>query len=238
MASPRLSMVVLAFRDAPALPELVADLERALGPAAPGSEVVIVDDGSGDDTLAVAETLAASRPGVRAVGHRANRGVGAAFRTGVEAATGEIVGYIDGDGQYLPDDLPKLLAIVSGGADVASGIRVRRADPWSRSVVSSVYRTVLRAVYGLRLRDVNSGLKLYRRGALESAWPLLSDGPFYDAEVLIKLDRAGAKIVETPIRHRTRRYGRAGGASLASIRGAVAGVVGLLQLLLGPQRAR
>jgi glycosyltransferase involved in cell wall biosynthesis len=220
---PDLSLVVLAYEDAPALPALLAQASEALSAAVPRHEIVVVDDGSTDATAAVVEEASRRDPRVRLVRHAANRGVGAAFRSGVEASRGALVAYVDGDGQYVPEDLPRLVAALAD-ADAASGVRVRRADPWTRTIVSSTYAATLCALYGLRLRDVNSGIKAYRRERLLATWPLVSDGPFYDAEVLVKLLAAGGRVVEVPVQHLPRRHGRARGATVASVRRACAGL--------------
>lgn len=220
---PDVTFIVLAYDDAPALPALLAGLDRVLAAAARDHEIVVVDDGSGDDTTAVAGEAARANPRIRLVRHATNRGVGAAFRTGVEAARGGIVGYVDGDGQYDPDDIPSLLAALRD-ADAVSGVRVRRADAFTRTLVSRVYGAALRTAFGTPLRDVNSGLKAYRRECLAATWPLVSDGPFYDAEVLVKLAAARRRIAEVPVRHLPRRHGRARGATPGSVLRACRGI--------------
>lgn len=217
-----LSLIVLAFNDGPSLRELLPRVHATARSLTPSSEIIVVDDGSADDTAAVAETCAGMLGGMRLVRHGLNRGVGAAFQSGVDASTHDVVGYIDGDGQYDPNEIPLLWRSLHDGADVASGRRTRRADPVHRVWVSRGYRWCLRELYGLRLRDVNSGLKLYRRRTLDVVRPLVSHGPFFDAEVMIKAVAAGHRVIEVPISHYPRRFGRAGGVSARSLRSAFA----------------
>jgi glycosyltransferase involved in cell wall biosynthesis len=211
------SLIVLAFEDGPALPGLVRELDRVLSASARQHEIILVDDGSSDGSAQQAEALCSEVPRLRVLRHEQNRGVGAAFRSGVSCARFAVVGYTDGDAQYSPSDLPSLLAAL-GTADAVSGVRVRRADPLHRRLFSLGYNLVLRLVYGLPLRDTNCGLKLFRRRFLDTALPIVSDGPFFDAEVMIKGLSAGLHVTEHVVRHLPRRFGRARGASLPSIR--------------------
>lgn len=212
------SIIVLAFNDARSLPALVAELDRVLSESASPYEIIVVDDGSRDDTASTVNDLARRFPSIRLVQHGRNRGVGAAFRSGWEASRGEWVGYLDGDGQYDPADLRLLSAkLEDEQVGAASGRRRYRADPRHRRLISFIYNQILRNLFGLRLKDANSGIKLYRRGFLEAGGPQLSDGAFFDAEILLKGRRAGYRVAETPVSHRPRRHGIAGGISRRSI---------------------
>lgn len=220
---PSISLIVLAFNDARSLESLLPRLSGVLDGLGHPYEIIVVDDGSSDDTAQVAMSIGAGVDKLRVVRHARNRGVGAAFTTGVTAARHDLVGYIDGDGQYDPADLQGLLAALSLDKDVGavSGVRVERADRWLRTLISAIYRWCLRSLYGLNLRDVNSGIKLYRRGFLGAPSSWTSQGPFFDAEVLIRGIAAGYRVAEVPIRHMPRRHGSAGGATLTSIHAAL-----------------
>ncbi len=220
------SFAILAYDDAPSLPGVAAEVLAALSKVASRFELLVVDDGSRDGTAKVAEDLALLHREIRVLRHPRNRGVGAAFRSAMSAARFGVLGYIDGDGQYEGADLALLFAQIDS-ADVVSGCRVRRADPRLRSIASGAYRILLRGLFGLALRDVNSGLKLYRRWVIENALSLESAGAFFDAEVLIRARARGARIVEVPIGHRPRRHGRALGLTRRS-------VLGILQGCLSP----
>ena len=208
-------MIVLAYDDAPTLPALIRGLDQVLARMTHEFEIIVVDDGSDDATPEVIASLSGLR-GLRLVRHPSNRGVGAAFRTGVEAARFEIVGYIDGDGQLAPDDIVPLMSELEHG-DAVSGIRVRRADPVPRIVLSRVYNWVVRSLFGLTVTDVNAGLKLYRRRFLDAVGPIESQGSFYDTEILVKGLAAGLRVRERRVHHLPRRHGRGRGASPRSI---------------------
>jgi dolichol-phosphate mannosyltransferase len=229
-----ISFAILAYLDAPSLPQVAQECLAALRLVADRFELIIVDDGSRDETGKVAESLAKAHPEISLVAHPENRGVGAAFDSAMSAGKYELLGYIDGDAQYSGADIAALAERI-GEADVASGWRVQRADPWLRSLASTAYRWLLRALFGLDLRDVNSGLKLYRRWVIENALRVEATGAFFDAEVLIKARARHARIVEVPIAHRPRRHGRAQGLTRRS----VASILdGCLSESMEPHRAR
>jgi glycosyltransferase involved in cell wall biosynthesis len=219
-----LSMIVLAYNDAPSLLVLVPRLRNVLASLTDRFEVLIVDDGSTDTTARVAEHLAGQFPDVRLVRHPANRGVGAAFRSGWQSSRNEWIGYIDGDNQYDAEDLVLLVHEVSRGAEMVSGYRARRADTVFRRVSSALYNGFVRTIYGTSLSDTNSGIKLYRRELLEAISPLVSDRAFFDAEILIKSVRTGRRVVEVPVTHQPRRHGRALGVNRSNIRDALNGL--------------
>ncbi len=219
-----ISMIVLAYNDAPALPQLLQGLHAVLSTLAADFEIVVVDDGSSDDSVLVVNDCAARMQGIRLVRHDRNQGVGAGFRTGVRESRFDIIGYLDGDGQYEPRDLGSMLAALPANG-AAIGIRSRRADSLRRRMVSKLYGILVRQIYGVPYRDINCGMKLFRRSYLESALPLESSGSFFDCEVLAKGFHKGRPVVELPVNHYPRRHGQAMGNSQQSIQVAVAGLV-------------
>lgn len=218
-----LSIIVLAYNDAPALPALVEEMTRALKPRFPEYEIVIVNDGSADDTLETARKLAETYGEVRVISHDQNQGVGKAFQSGVRAARFDIIGFIDGDGQYSPADFPKLFECLQH-ADAALGVRVRRQDPHGRSIVSRFFNTLLAWRFGLKTRDTNAGIKIYRRKVLEKIQPLLSNAAFFNAEILIKAQAAGFILQECPVDHRARTFGQARGLCWANVAEVLRGI--------------
>lgn len=217
-------MIVLAYNDSPVLPQLLQALHTVLSRLAAGFEIVVVDDGSTDDTAQVVTVCAAQLGSIRLVRHKTNQGVGAGFRAGVRESRFDIVGYMDGDGQYEPRDLGILLvALPADGA--AIGARYERADSFRRRLVSKIYGVLVRQIYALPYHDINCGMKLFRRSYLETVLPLESAGSFFDCEVLTKGFHSGRPAVQLPVNHYPRRHGHAMGNSRQSIRAAVAGLV-------------
>ncbi len=177
-------------------------------------EIVIVNDGSRDATGAIADRLAAAHPDVvRAVHHPTNYGYGAALRSGFRAARYELVGFTDGDRQFRVEDLGRLTARLAGpdAPDVVAGYRIKRADPFIRTAYARAYRFANRVWFGLRVRDVDCACKLFRREAL-STIRVESGGAFFSAELLIKLEASGKRIVEVGVPHYPRTAGSPTGA--------------------------
>ncbi|HUQ44469.1 MAG TPA: glycosyltransferase family 2 protein [Candidatus Limnocylindria bacterium] len=215
-----LSYFFPAHNEAENLRGLVAEALETLPTLADTFEIVIVDDGSTDETAAIAQDLAAAHPEVRVVHHATNLGYGAALRSGFAAARYEVLGFTDGDRQFRVADLGRLIdrlevepggTRTSGPPDAVVGFRIRRADPLVRTVYARLYRLANRVFFGLRIHDVDCACKLFRRRALEGI-AVESGGAFFSAELLIKLRAAGRRIDEVGVPHYPRLAGSATGA--------------------------
>ncbi|HJT91036.1 MAG TPA: glycosyltransferase [Mycobacterium sp.] len=173
--------------------------------------VIIVDDGSTDDTAAVIDTIQRTHP-VHVVKHETNHGYGRALRSGFTAAldTGyDWVAYCDSDSQFNPADLALLLvAAFSHQVDVALGVRVRRADNWARRAAGRGWHGISRLVLKFNGVDVDCGFKLLHRSAIAAvAADLRSDFAAISPELLARLHRAGHRFVEVPVPHYARLNG-------------------------------
>jgi glycosyltransferase involved in cell wall biosynthesis len=154
------SVLVPAKDEAPNLPEFVARCAEALGPAGFSFEVVVVDDGSRDETPRVLRELRGRYPFLRVVTHRRQRGIADALRSAGDAARGDIFVFYPADLQYLPEDIPGLVRpILEGRADIVTGTKQGK---YEKAFVSSVYNWLCRALFGVPVTDLNS-VKAYRR---------------------------------------------------------------------------
>jgi glycosyltransferase involved in cell wall biosynthesis len=154
------SVLVPAKDEAPNLPEFLARCAEALGPAGFTFEVVVVDDGSRDDTPRVLRELRGRYPFLRVVTHRRQRGIADALRSGGDAARGDIFVFYPADLQYLPEDIPALVRpILEGRADIVTGTKQGK---YEKAFVSGIYNRLCRALFGVRVTDLNS-VKAYRR---------------------------------------------------------------------------
>lgn len=191
------------------LEEAVATLPRF----ADEFEVIVVDDGSSDRTGEVVDDYARGDERVRLVTHEVNRGYGEALRSGLNAARGGAVFFTDADRQFRIADLERLLAHYDDSPFVV-GYRLKRNDPWHRRFVARVYHAVLRAVFGLRLRDVDCAFKLFSRNVLDAVRPdLVSRSAFISPELLIRAQIAGVALTEVGVPHYPRAAGRPKGAT-------------------------
>jgi glycosyltransferase involved in cell wall biosynthesis len=155
-------------------------------------EVVVVDDASTDGTAAIADGLAAADERVRVVHHPVNRGLGGAIRTGLATCTGELVLYTDADLPFDLSELDKAARVARVyDADLVALYRLDRTGEGPRRFVYSyLYNHLVRALFGLRVRDVNFAGKLIRRRVLDNV-ELCSEGSFIDVELLVRSQRLG-----------------------------------------------
>jgi len=178
-------------------------------------EILIVDDGSTDQTGAIANRLAEQIAAVRVVHHPVNRGYGAALQSGFRAARKDLVFYTDGDGQFDIDELVGILPLVAE-ADVVSCYRLNRREGWIRRFNAWGWALAVRWVLGLRLRDIDCAFKLYRRAVIEQI-DMKSTGALIDAEMLARAQRKGFRIVQHGVHHYPRTAGTPSGARLSVI---------------------
>jgi len=202
--APDLSLVVPVFDEEESLPRLAEEVRAALAPLGLDWELLLVDDGSRDRSLAVMRELAAADPRLRVLAHRRNAGQSAALASGFRAARGGIVVTLDADLQNDPADIPRLLErLAAGDCDCVSGVRKGRQDSWVRRVSSRVANRVRNWATDESIADVGCSLKAYRREFLLHL-PLF-DGMHRFLPTLVRWN--GARIAEIPVGHRPRRFG-------------------------------
>ena len=198
MADPDLSVVVTLLNEQGSVEELYRRTVTALDGRP--FELILIDDGSTDETWAAVERLHAADPRVRAVRFKRNFGQHPAMHAGLARARGGIVVTMDGDLQNEPEDIPKLVAAVEGGADVASGRRAARNDSWGRTLPSRLINGMLRRFTGVSISDFGCAFNAYRRTAVEPVLPAIGKQKFTKALVL----SAGASVVEVDVGHAPR----------------------------------
>ncbi len=199
-----LSVVIPVYDEEESVAPLYAELAAVLDPLEEPWEAVFVDDGSSDGTFAALSRLHALHEGVRVVRLRRNFGKAAALAAGFAEASGDVVVTIDGDRQDDPAEIPRLLAKLNEGFDLVSGWKTRRRDPFSRRVPSRVFNAVAGRVSGLRLHDMNCGLKAYRAEVLRGL-QLYGELHRY---IPVLAHYRGFKVAELPVNHRPREHGR------------------------------
>jgi glycosyltransferase involved in cell wall biosynthesis len=178
-------------------------------------EILVVDDGSTDDTRAVAEAAAAADPRVRVLVHEHNRGYGAALRTGIEGARCDWILLTDADLQFDLGELTRLLEPAQRH-DVVVGFRMVRMDPLPRRANAYAWNRLVGLVFDLDVRDVDCAFKLVRR-ELAQHLGLSADGAMISTELLARARLAGASITEIGVHHRPRLAGRSSGADPAVV---------------------
>ncbi len=203
-----MSVFFPAYNDAPSLPGLLSTTFKVLREQVADYEVVVVNDGSFDNTAAVLATLARKyAPHLRIVTHAENRGYGGALRSGFAAASKDLVFYTDGDGQYDVGELPKLLDCASADVGLVNGYKLERNDPWHRIWIGNVYNAFARFLFRIRIRDVDCDFRLIRRSLLEDI-QLTSTSGTICVELVRKLEMSRCRVVEVGVHHYPRLHGK------------------------------
>jgi glycosyltransferase involved in cell wall biosynthesis len=200
-ATPDVTVVVPVLNEEATLQPLYDGVAATLDAAGIAAELIFVDDGSTDGTLATLERLHAADPRVRVVSFKRNFGQHPAMHAGIARARGRIVVTMDGDLQNQPSDIPRLVAAVDAGADVASGRRVTRRDPMLlRRLPSLLINRLLARLTGARVADFGCAFNAYRRDALEPVMHRIGRQKFTKALVCA----TGARVTEVELDHRAR----------------------------------
>ena len=228
----RISFFFPAYYDEGTVEPLARLLDEVLSGLAHQHEIIIADDASPDESGAIADRLAQENPRIKAVHHTSNRGYGQALWSGVRASRYEWIGFTDGDMQYDVRELPRFVREAENGADAVVGFKPKRAEGWRRMVISRVYNTMVNALMGVSIRDVDCAFKLMHRSIFEDFTPSTEyKEAFLMVEALYRAKCRGARIVEVPVSHHLRPHGEsrcftwrtAGLLSWYAVRGAVLG---------------
>ena len=184
-------------------------------------EIIVVDDGSSDDTFAESQRAADEGQPVRAVRQESNRGKGASLFHGFEVSRGELIVFLDSDMEIAPENILKLIKVMQAtNADVVAGVKDLQANqfPPLRRLMSRAYRSMVALLFGLNITDTQTGIKLFRRAVLADAIPRVSARRFaFDIELLVAASRFGYRIVEQPVEVTYHRSGGLGRMNLAAI---------------------
>ncbi|MEZ4219182.1 MAG: glycosyltransferase family 2 protein [Myxococcota bacterium] len=231
-----LSLVFPVFDEAENLGELVDTALEIATRLALDFEIVLVDDGSRDGSDALIDAYCAANPRIRSVRHASNVGYGAALRAGLREARGEHVFFSDADLQFDLAEIEKLLAH-AGDFDIVAGYRSPRRDPWPRRALAFGWGALVRALFGLRVRDIDCAFKLFHRRVVD-AIPIASIGAFVNTEILVRARGAGFRVHQVPVSHRRRRRGVQSGAHPRVIARALWELVALARELRAPTASR
>jgi glycosyltransferase involved in cell wall biosynthesis len=199
-----ISVVVPLLNEERSLDTLYREIADALEPLGHDYEVVFVDDGSSDSSLAVLSRLHDETTNVVVIHLRRNFGKAAALQAGFVEARGDLIVTIDADLQDDPAEIPKLLAKLDEGFDLVSGWKTRRNDPRARRLFSRVFNWTTGVISGVHLHDVNCGLKAYRAEVLHG---IRLYGELHRFIPVLASYR-GYRIAEIPVNHRAREHGR------------------------------
>lgn len=203
----RLSIAAPVYNEQDIIASVVGDWLDALKGIDAEAEIVLCNDGSSDNTSAILGDLAQKHETVRVVDNPRNMGYGAALSNAISACRGDYIVTIDSDGQFSLSDLEEFLRVLdSQHCDGVVGYRVKKSDSPLRVFADRALNTIVRIMFGTRLRDTNCALKLVKAELLQGL-TLESTGFSFPTEVCLKLEATGASLFEAPISHSDRTAG-------------------------------
>jgi len=211
---PSISLVMPAYNEADNIEPMVAEATPALEANADDYEIIVVDDGSADETAAVTRRVMETHPHVRLVQHPVNQGFGAAVFSGFTSAEKDWIFYTDADRQFVLSELERFVPYMEK-ADLIAGYRAPRRDPFLRVFYGKGWSALCTLLFGYTVRDVDCGFKLFRREIIQNLAPqIASRGATFSIEWLVRAKRAGYRFVELPVTHRPRVAGSQTGANI------------------------
>lgn len=213
--SSSLSVVIPVLNEANTLPELYSRLTKVANTAIEPYEFIFIDDGSSDDSFRVLAGLQQADSRVAVIQLRRSYGKAAALAMGFQEARGDLIITLDADLQDQPEEIPQLVAKLNEGYDLVAGWRVKRQDGFGKILASRLFNTVTSWLSGVRLHDINCGLKVLRREVLDS---LNMRGELH-RYIPVLVQWQGFKVGEVAVQHQPRRYGKSKYGSERFLRG-------------------
>lgn len=201
-----LSIVISLFNEEESLPELISWIERVTAEQQYKYEIILVDDGSTDGSWNIIKQLSEKNPAIRGISFRRNYGKSAALYHGFKAAEGRVVITMDADLQDSPDEIPELYRMVTEeGYDIVSGWKKQRFDnKLTKNLPSKLYNWTARKITGIKLHDMNCGLKAYRNEVVKN---IEVYGEMHRYIPYLAKNAGFSRITEKPVKHQKRKYG-------------------------------
>jgi glycosyltransferase involved in cell wall biosynthesis len=205
-----LTVSMPAYNEAENIRPMIDMVRAKVEPLVDDLEIVVVNDGSSDNTGDIVRQISKEDPRVRLVNHPVNQGYGAAVRDAVWAASKELIVFTDSDLQFDLSELERFLPRLKE-ADLVIGYRHARSDPWHRRFFGHGWSWLVNLLFGYTARDIDCAFKLFKRRVIETI-QVESGGAMFSAEFLVRAKLAGFKIVEEPVNHYPRVAGSQTGA--------------------------
>jgi len=202
-----ISVFFPAYNDGGSIASMVINAIMTLKKITNNYEVIVVDDGSKDNTGQIIDELAKKYRHVRAIHHKVNKGYGGALRTGFASARKELIFYTDGDAQYDVRELANLVPLMKEGVDVVNGYKIKRSDPLHRKIVGKLYHYSVKFAFGLKIKDVDCDFRLIRKKVFEKVH-LKSNTGVICVELMKKIQSAGFNVQEIGVHHYHRMHGK------------------------------
>lgn len=201
-----LSIFFPAYNDSQSIPRLIQTANSVAGDITNDYEILVINDGSKDDTKNILEKLQKKYNNLKVINHSKNLGYGAALASGFKNSKKEWIFYTDGDGQYDPKELLLLLKNINPDIDVVNGYKLIRSDNFVRKILGQLYNFFLHLLYPIPISDIDCDFRLIRRSKIKNV-KLDSSGGSVCLELILKLQKNGARFAEVGVNHYEREYG-------------------------------
>lgn len=206
MTRPTISAFFPCFNDQETIGDLVLRTEKILQKFSSSFEIIVINDGSFDNSQRVLEDLLPKIKNLKIISHKTNLGYGAALRSGFNSAKKELIFYTDGDGQYSPEELPILLSCMTSDVSAVNGIKIQRQDQPLRIFLGHVYKSIMRNLFDLPVYDPDCDFRLIRRSAMDKIKLKFNSGAVC-IELVKRLQISGSKFREVSVNHYARLHG-------------------------------
>lgn len=203
---PSISVFFPCYNDAGSIGLMVNDAKKVLEKMASDFEIIVVDDGSKDESRRLLKKMVEDMKSLKLVFHSKNQGYGGALKSGFEAAKKNFVFYTDGDGQYDVKELENLIGEIKDDVDVIQGYKLKRFDPWYRLIIGRSYHYFSKFMFGLKVRDVDCDFRLIKKAAIDSI-TLTHNSGVICVELVKKLQDKGYRFAEVGVHHYPRLHG-------------------------------
>ena len=201
-----LSIFFPAYNDSQSIPGLIQTANSVAGDITNDYEILVINDGSKDDTKNIVEEVQKKYNKLKVINHSKNLGYGAALASGFKNSKKEWIFYTDGDGQYDPKELLLLLKNINPDIDVVNGYKLIRSDNFVRKILGQLYNFSLHMLYRIPISDIDCDFRLIRRSKINNI-KLNSSGGSVCLELILKLQKNGARFAEIGVHHYEREYG-------------------------------
>lgn len=206
-----LSLFFPAYNEESNIVKAVETAKKALEQIAEEFEIIIVDDGSRDRTRYISEEICRFDKRIRLVTHEHNKGYGSAVRSGFNACKYEMIFFTDADNQFDLSEIKKLLEVMKN-ADIVAGYRIKRRDPFYRTINAWGFNMLVRILFGVRIKDIDCAFKLFNRNVIDDI-EIESIGALVNTEIIVKATKKGFRITQAGVTHYPRFFGAQTGAN-------------------------
>ena len=210
-----LSLFLPAYNEAANIAKTINDVDKVLKNVAKEYEILVIDDGSKDDTAKITRELMAKTKHLRMIQHKPNRGYGGAFKSGLYGSQHEFVSFIDSDGQFDYSEISKFLPHLSK-YDLVIGYRIKRQDSFLRTLNAFVWKLWIYFLFGLWVKDIDCAFKVMKKEVIDEI-KLETESALTSAEFLIKVKQKGFRLKQIGVHHYPRTAGTQTGANFRVI---------------------